>query len=318
MGIPPPGDDTPSYPDADVQFDRLGVRIPTLLISPWVPKGLVLSEPPSAQKPADNSEYSLTSIIATTRKLLGMTSGPLTKRDAWSATFEQVFNLTEPRSDCPLHLPAAPPPSLAYSPEAEAKLPINGLQETIMTLHANLLGEKYPEHVKSQGQMSEWAQDKFRTYTGLHQKWKAIKSAASSEYGVIVSAGASSGWFALDWVLNAGAIVPFNTLSVHNNTLCLDYNTTTLNVTVSPCYPSYKPDANRDVTQQWVWGDDAMVRSYSDPSLCLTTYFPEGNLKVYLRPCVGSVEQHFAWEEGKDGNSGSIRFGPFSVGVVAN
>jgi hypothetical protein len=50
----------------------------------------ILTEPPAPQKPAPNSEYTLTSIIATTRKLLGMTSGPLTKRDAWSATFEQV------------------------------------------------------------------------------------------------------------------------------------------------------------------------------------------------------------------------------------
>lgn len=30
-----------SYPDKGVTWDRLGVRIPTLLISPWVPKGLV-------------------------------------------------------------------------------------------------------------------------------------------------------------------------------------------------------------------------------------------------------------------------------------
>ena len=40
-----------------------------------------------------------------------MTSGPLTKRDAWAATFEHVLDARDtPRADCPLHLPAAPPP----------------------------------------------------------------------------------------------------------------------------------------------------------------------------------------------------------------
>jgi phospholipase C len=32
----PRPDDTPSYPDKNYKFDTLGVRIPTLLISPWI------------------------------------------------------------------------------------------------------------------------------------------------------------------------------------------------------------------------------------------------------------------------------------------
>ncbi len=41
-----------------VQFDRLGVRIPTILISPWIKAGTVIGEPgPEATKPAENSEY---------------------------------------------------------------------------------------------------------------------------------------------------------------------------------------------------------------------------------------------------------------------
>eukprot|EP01113_Clastostelium_recurvatum_P003229 TRINITY_DN11403_c0_g1_i2.p1 TRINITY_DN11403_c0_g1~~TRINITY_DN11403_c0_g1_i2.p1 ORF type:complete len:512 (-),score=97.08 TRINITY_DN11403_c0_g1_i2:89-1546(-) len=146
VNVPPP-DDHPSYPLADYKFDRLGVRIPCLLISPWIPKGTILSAPPAAQKPALNSEYSLTSIIATVRVLLGMKSGPLTKRDAWSATFEQVFSLDSPRTDCPLHLPDPPPSSLGFSIDREALMPLNDLQKDIMSMHATLANVPYPHHI---------------------------------------------------------------------------------------------------------------------------------------------------------------------------
>jgi phospholipase C len=36
--VPPP-DDQPSWPSKNFSFDRLGIRVPTLLISPWIKKG---------------------------------------------------------------------------------------------------------------------------------------------------------------------------------------------------------------------------------------------------------------------------------------
>jgi phospholipase C len=45
-GVPSPGDNTPSNPDL-FEFDRLGVRLPTLAISPWIEKGTVISEAPA-------------------------------------------------------------------------------------------------------------------------------------------------------------------------------------------------------------------------------------------------------------------------------
>lgn len=77
MGVPPP-DNIPSYPDKNFPFNRLGIRIPALAISPWIAKGQVISLPPAAQKPAANSVYTLTSILPTIRNLLGMSSPPLT------------------------------------------------------------------------------------------------------------------------------------------------------------------------------------------------------------------------------------------------
>jgi len=159
LNVPPPGDGEESYPDKGFLFDRLGVRIPTLLISPWIPKKTLINNPPDAQKPAKNSEYALTSIMATARKLLGMQSGPLTKRDAWAATFEHVFSLSEPRTDCPLHLPSAAKPSPDFSIEAEGELPVNGLQQHVMTVLASLAGVKYPSHITRQADIGEWLQE---------------------------------------------------------------------------------------------------------------------------------------------------------------
>jgi phospholipase C len=164
LNVPPPGDGEASYPDTGFLFDRLGVRIPALLISPWIPKGLVISEPPAAQKPAPNSQYALTSIMATARKLLGMTSPPLTKRDAWAATFEHVFTLDTPRTDCPLHLPEAAKPSPFFSIEAEADLPVNGLQEYVMKILASLAGVDYPHHITRQGDIGAWTQEHLRIH----------------------------------------------------------------------------------------------------------------------------------------------------------
>ena len=63
-GVPPPADrytSRGSYPDRGFKFDRLGVRIPTILASPWIPKGGVLvGEPPAAQKPTPTSQYAHT------------------------------------------------------------------------------------------------------------------------------------------------------------------------------------------------------------------------------------------------------------------
>ena len=55
----PAPDDTTSYPDKGYNFQTLGVRIPTLLISPWISKGTVVSSPPEAQKPQKDSQYDL-------------------------------------------------------------------------------------------------------------------------------------------------------------------------------------------------------------------------------------------------------------------
>lgn len=137
MNIPEPQGphDLPSFPDKGFKFDRLGIRVPTLLISPWVPKGTVISEPADHEKPAGNSEFDLTSIISTVKNLLGGADAgvqPLTKRDAWAATFDTRLSEPSPRTDCPMHLPDAPKSLGKEHAMNEAALPLNDLQQDII------------------------------------------------------------------------------------------------------------------------------------------------------------------------------------------
>jgi len=84
--------------DPPYDFTRLGVRVPTIMISPWIEKGTVVHR---AEGPAPNSEFDASSVAATLKKLFNLESF-LSKRDAWAGTFENVFSQrTTPRTDCP-------------------------------------------------------------------------------------------------------------------------------------------------------------------------------------------------------------------------
>lgn len=139
----PAPDNYSSYPDKNFSFARLGLRIPTVMISPRIPRGTVVSDPPAAQAPTNSSKYELTSIIATMKKIFNLPNF-LTKRDAWAATFEDVLSLDVPRGDCPLVLPEV---ASTLSPEQtiwEASQPLNSLQENFVQGLAHLSKRKTP------------------------------------------------------------------------------------------------------------------------------------------------------------------------------
>jgi phospholipase C len=97
-GVPSP-DGVRGPPPFFFKFDRLGVRVPTIMISPWIKKGTVVGR---ASGPTDTSEYEHSSIPATIKKIFNLSSDFLTKRDAWAGTFEHIFTeLDQPRTDCP-------------------------------------------------------------------------------------------------------------------------------------------------------------------------------------------------------------------------
>jgi phospholipase C len=74
-------------------FQRFGLRVPTLLISPLIQAGTVFRT--AGQTPFDH-----TSVLATLEKRFGV--APLTKRDAVAPDVGSVLTLTKPRTDDPL------------------------------------------------------------------------------------------------------------------------------------------------------------------------------------------------------------------------
>ncbi|BBH03662.1 non-specific phospholipase C6 [Prunus dulcis] len=120
------------------KFDRLGVRVPTIMVSPWIKKGTVMSGP---QGPTPNSEFEHSSIPATIKKMFNLSSNFLTHRDAWAGTFEQVVGqLTSPRTDCPETLPDVVP---LRSTEAKEDAGLSEFQGEVVQLAGVLNGDHF-------------------------------------------------------------------------------------------------------------------------------------------------------------------------------
>jgi phospholipase C len=90
-----------SWNSRPFNFTRNGMRVCTVLVSPWVQKGLVVHE---ANAP-NGGGYEHTSIFNTLRNIWGFPNEPLSARQAWAAPYDHLLNLTAPRTDCPETLP---------------------------------------------------------------------------------------------------------------------------------------------------------------------------------------------------------------------
>lgn len=118
-------------------FNRLGVRVPTILISPWIEKGTVIHEP---NGPTPHSHFEHSSVPATVKKIFNLKADFLTRRDAWAGTFESYLHIRDtPRTDCPETLPD-PIKSLRPTLTNEDK-EISEFQEELVILAAQLIGD---------------------------------------------------------------------------------------------------------------------------------------------------------------------------------
>ena len=107
----PPGDvAVDSYDHHGFKFDQLGVRVPALVISPYVARGII-----------DHTIYDHTSILATVERLFSF--GALTQRDANAADTLHLLSLESPRTDALTSLPepARNPVPLGCSDEPESE-----------------------------------------------------------------------------------------------------------------------------------------------------------------------------------------------------
>lgn len=137
--IPSP-DNIVGPPPFNFAFNRLGVRVPTLLISPWINKGTVLHEPTNGSTPS--SQYEHSSLPATVKKLFNLPGGYLTQRDAWAGTFEHLlYERSTPRTDFPEVLPSSPW-SLRHA-SADGERPASEFQQELVELAAAINGPRF-------------------------------------------------------------------------------------------------------------------------------------------------------------------------------
>lgn len=100
----------PPLPGQTFGFDRYGVRVPPVVVSPYVEPGTIFGELTAV--PFDH-----TSIIATVRKRFGIRQA-LTARDARAPDLESLLSMPKPTNLGPLRLkalPHAPSPATAQS-----------------------------------------------------------------------------------------------------------------------------------------------------------------------------------------------------------
>jgi phospholipase C len=95
--VPPPATVNPDFlvhTNPDFDFTRLGVRVPAVIVSPWVERGKV-----------DSTVYDHSSVPASLKELLDLPSF-LTRRDAAANTLAHLVG-DDKRTDAPLTLPRA-------------------------------------------------------------------------------------------------------------------------------------------------------------------------------------------------------------------
>jgi phospholipase C len=122
---PPTGVPDPSPSPTAFNFTRLGVRVPAVIVSPYIPPGTVY-------RPS-NGWADHTAIIKTLTRRWGLPH--LTVRDAAAPDLSELLTLDKPRTDLPLILnwDVLPPPS----PEL---IPANDLQRDFIRLVARAHG----------------------------------------------------------------------------------------------------------------------------------------------------------------------------------
>jgi phospholipase C len=130
--VPPPAAVSPETPQEGqvFKFDRYGVRVPTVIVSPYVEAGRVLRSTSAVP-------YDHTSVIATLRKRFGLVE-PMTQRDAVAPDLDAALTLDGPINMGPPPLtpnPYAPTPKKAAVAQTQA---LNGNQQALVGLAANL------------------------------------------------------------------------------------------------------------------------------------------------------------------------------------
>jgi phospholipase C len=140
-------------------FKRYGVRVPAVVVSPYIPQGTI-----------DHSVYDHASIPKTLEELFGLPH--LTERDKHASSVLHLLSLKEPRvNDAPTKLPDPPPRGKSAGPQADPNEPIDGNAAGIVGAMLNQDLEmcqndeeriqviRRANQIKTRGQAQEYADD---------------------------------------------------------------------------------------------------------------------------------------------------------------
>jgi phospholipase C len=145
-------------PQYKFDFQRLGLRVPTVLISPWIPRGMVASD-----------AYQHTSILATLRDLFGI--GVLTARDRQAQSFAAVLSLAGARTDAPAQLNR--PPLQPGGSAAALAAPPTDQQKDMWPYLAQLDGDKdsgkIPELPQTRAEAAKYVQTRLAAHQAFHR-----------------------------------------------------------------------------------------------------------------------------------------------------
>ena len=129
--VAPPAARSPSaVPTAPFNFDRYGVRVPAVIVSPYVRPGTVL-------RPAGPVSFDHTSIIATLRTRFGL-GAPLTQRDAVAPNLAAALALDTPGNLGPESLEALPYVPAPADVAIARQKPLNDMQAALLRMSAHL------------------------------------------------------------------------------------------------------------------------------------------------------------------------------------
>ncbi|KAK8532182.1 hypothetical protein V6N13_131515 [Hibiscus sabdariffa] len=184
-GVPSPDNFVGAEP-YNFKFDRLGCRVPAIMVSPWIQPGTVLHRPSG---PHPTSEFEHSSIPATLKNIFNLKEF-LTKRDAWAGSFDIVVNRSTPRTDCPEKLAE---PVKMRSTDAKETAKLSDFQEELVQVAAALKGD--PLKVVQNMTVSsglKYVEDAFNKFNDAGQKAKKINGVDDIVSAVATGAKAST------------------------------------------------------------------------------------------------------------------------------
>jgi phospholipase C len=142
LGAVPP-EQNPSYElESGFRFDRFGVRVPAIFVSPYVAEGTVI-------RAAGTTPFDHTSMIRTISERWGLEA--LTSRDAAAPDFSDVLSLNRPRLETPSFVPRE---YVSIPNEEFAKAPFRGLQRHVVGLIAAKMGVEVDKRYGESGAFS--------------------------------------------------------------------------------------------------------------------------------------------------------------------